>query len=110
MTGSAGVPTGTDNMLAETDGSREALGMGLIGRSVDSSDLDAFIRSYCATISDNAPLTIGTLKRTVAELLKGPEGDLEECNRLVAICFDSQDFSGGRRAFMEKRRPLFRGI
>ena len=25
MTGSAAVPTGTDNMLAETDGSREAL-------------------------------------------------------------------------------------
>ena len=109
MTGSAALATGTDTMLAETDGSREAPGMGFIGRSVDSSDPDAFIRSYCATISDNASPTIGTLKRTVAERLKGLEGYLEECNRLVAICFDSQGFIEGRR-LSGKSRPLFRGI
>ena len=88
----------------------DALAMGLINRAVPPAELESYTRSYCATIADNAPLTMHTLKRTVSELVKGSKADLAECNRLVAACFDSQDFIEGRRAFMEKRRPVFRGI
>jgi 1,4-dihydroxy-2-naphthoyl-CoA synthase len=84
--------------------------MGLVNRVVPDADLESYTRSYCATIGDNAPMTMHALKRTVGELLKGAAGDLALCDRLVAECFDSQDFIEGRRAFMEKRRPLFRGV
>jgi len=89
----------------------EAIAMGLVNRTLPKAELEAYVRDYCATIADNAPMTINALKRTVAELVKvSPTADIEYCNRLVKECFDSQDFIEGRRAFMEKRRPVFRGV
>jgi enoyl-CoA hydratase/carnithine racemase len=61
-------------------------------------------------ISENAPLTIRASKRIVRELLKpGPAFDAQACAALVKQCFDSQDYIEGRRAFMEKRKPVFQG-
>jgi enoyl-CoA hydratase/carnithine racemase len=88
----------------------EAMGMGLVNRVVPEPVLEAYVRGYCATIAENAPLTIAALKRTVEELSKtSPDADIALCERLVQGCFDSEDYVEGRRAFMEKRRPVFRG-
>ena len=44
------------------------------------------------------------------ELTKGEgEPDFELCNQLLRRCFESEDYVEGRRAFMEKRKPEFRG-
>jgi enoyl-CoA hydratase len=88
----------------------EAQAMGLVNRVVPGVDLEAYTRRYCATIADNAPKTINTLKRTVAEVPRGQEADWDLCDRLLSDCFASQDYIEGRRAFMEKRRPVFRGV
>ena len=88
----------------------EAKDMGLVNRVVAASELEAYTRQYCATIAENAPLTMNTLKRTVAEVARGHEADWALCHRLVAACFESADFIEGRRAFMEKRRAVFRGV
>ena len=37
------------------------------------------------------------------------ERDLDAINAAVLACFDSEDFKEGRRAFMEKRKPQFKG-
>ena len=84
--------------------------MGLVNRVVADPDLESFTATYCATIADNAPLTMAALKRTVIELSRDIPADLALCERLVAGCFASADFIEGRRAFMEKRRPVFRGV
>jgi enoyl-CoA hydratase len=88
----------------------EAQMMGLVNRVLPVAELEPYVRDYCATIADNAPMTINALKRTVGELVKGADADLGLSDRLVKACFESQDFIEGRRAFMEKRRPVFRGI
>jgi enoyl-CoA hydratase len=35
--------------------------------------------------------------------------DAPAVDALVARCFDSEDYREGRRAFMDKRTPLFKG-
>lgn len=87
----------------------EARDMGLVNRVVVDTALEDYTRGYCATIADNAPMTMHALKRTVAELLRGEKADLAASQRLVKACFESDDYIEGRRAFMEKRRAVFRG-
>ncbi len=88
----------------------EAKTMGLVHRVAPVADLESLVLEYCAMISENAPLTIRASKRTVRELLKSSATfDAEACAALVKQCFESQDYIECRRAFMEKRKPVFQG-
>ena len=89
---------------------QEAFRIGLVNHVVPDADLEAEVLRRCATIADNAPLTIRSVKQIIAELNR-PDGSpgLERCEELDKSCFDSEDYAEGRRAFMEKRKPVFRG-
>ena len=89
---------------------QEALAMGLVNRVVPLDQLEATVAEYTAMISENAPLTIRAAKATVVEVLKDPDKrDLEALEEKIKACFDSEDFTEGRTAFMEKRKPNFKG-
>jgi len=88
----------------------EAQAMGLINRVVSDGELETYVRSYCGMIAENAPLTMAAVKVAVRELAKpSREIDRAKCDELVTRCFASQDYIEGRRAFMEKRKPVFSG-
>lgn len=88
----------------------EALRLGLVSRSCPADELPALLAEYCNSIGENAPLTIAAAKQIVSEILKpSPELDAERCRELILGCFESEDYAEGRRAFMEKRKPQFRG-
>src|SRR5665213_1441523 len=88
----------------------EALGMGLVNRVLPDAELDAYVRSYCGMIAENAPLTIAAIRAASAEIGRA-EGaiDTKKLDALVAACFDSADYKEGRNAFLEKRKPQFKG-
>jgi len=88
----------------------EALQMGLVNRVLPEAELEKFVRDYADTISGNAPLTVNSVKYIVGEVLKSEsERNLDRCADLVAQCFASSDYTEGRKAFMEKRKPQFTG-
>jgi enoyl-CoA hydratase/carnithine racemase len=96
---------------ARTDFSaQDALRMGLVNQVVPKAELETFTRDYALAIAGNAPLTLRSAKATVQQLLR-PEGERDYAllDKLVADCFNSQDYQEGVRAFEEKRRPQFQG-
>jgi enoyl-CoA hydratase len=90
--------------------SSEALKMGLIDRVTADSDLQGRTLELAQTIANNAPLAVAAAKITIAEILKdASDRDMEAVKKIGIRCADGEDFREGRRAFMEKRKSVFRG-
>jgi len=88
----------------------EARDMGLVNRVVKSDELESYVKNYADTIADNAPLTVNSIKFIVSEVLKDEsQRNVARCSELVRQCFASGDYAEGRRAFMEKRKPVSTG-
>lgn len=88
----------------------EAVEMGLVNRLVENDELEFYVKSYADTISANAPLTVDSIKFIVGEACKDElMRDMKRCEDLVNACFKSADYEEGRAAFMEKRKPVFKG-
>ena len=89
---------------------KEAYEMGLVNGVAPDAELDALVAKTTDAIAQNAPLTIALAKAASREIAK-PESkqDHKKLEKMTEACFNSEDFKEGRRAFMEKRKPMFKG-
>lgn len=88
----------------------DMLAMGLINRLVPQEKLEDYVSNYARMIGENAPLTVKAAKMTINELVKDESlRNLEKCESAISACFASADYKEGRTAFMEKRKPVFKG-
>jgi enoyl-CoA hydratase len=88
----------------------EALRIGLVNKVVPSAELKTSDEAVANAILAKAPLAITlAIKALNANLELSLTAGLKYESELFAECFKTEDFREGTKAFLEKRKPSFKG-
>jgi enoyl-CoA hydratase len=86
-----------------------AYALGAVHLVAPASDLEAKAIALARQIAGNAPLTIKAAKAAIAAIASGNSDLLGQAEAFYAAADASTDYAEGRKAFAEKRPPVFAG-
>lgn len=90
-------------------GAEEALRLGLVNYVVKQDELMKKCLEIAGKIKEQAPLAVGKIIKCVnAYYDKSLNGNKTEVDAF-GYCFATEDFKEGTRAFLERRKPVFKG-
>jgi 2-(1,2-epoxy-1,2-dihydrophenyl)acetyl-CoA isomerase len=97
-------------LLGERFDAREARELGLIGRVVESGELDAETKKICAALAKGPTWALGRPKQLLNRGDTTPlEVQLDLERKAFIDCVATNDFAEGLQAFAARRAPAFRG-
>ncbi len=88
----------------------EAMRIGLVNRVVPAAELMAEVRKLAAALAAQAPIAVRYIMTAINKGLEMPfaEGCVFEAT-LFGLIASTEDMREGTKAFLEKRKPTFRG-
>ena len=109
VTAAIGAPAARDLFFtARRIGAQEAKELGVLQRVVPDGELEAAVLALARDVAGNAPLTIRAAKAAINEAVGLGRAGVDPA-ALADLCFESADAAEGRKAFLEKRSPVFTG-
>jgi enoyl-CoA hydratase/carnithine racemase len=85
----------------------EALRLGLATRLFPTPELDAETLAFARHLCTLSQFTIRAVKQIVGEIVAGAVTETDLSQRLLERQLEGPDYLEGRRAFLEKRAPIF---
>ena len=89
----------------------EAVALGMAGELVDDDKLAGRLADYCQSLCAWSPITLRLLKRGMVRAMESSEMEPQLRYEVANIraAFQSEDGREARKAFLEKRKPVFTG-
>jgi 2-(1,2-epoxy-1,2-dihydrophenyl)acetyl-CoA isomerase len=96
--------------LGEKIGAAQALALGLVNQVVPAEDLDSAVDAIALRYAQAPPKAIGLIKRMLHRSFESSLDDMLEMEKFgQEIAGRTEDYQEGVNAFVEKRKPVYKG-